>query len=203
MKFSLPKKYWLAILFLIFIFCSFGAYSFSFVLFIFLALALFFSRIKPPVYQEELAYKDGIFYSPVNGTVRSINGNEITIIIPWWRSTGIYLPIKSEIETVKLFEGTNHFRYLPLNSDEEKYSSVKASFISSNNDTYSLSFIKCNLGLWPKFVVMSGDRGMALVNIGNFILGGTAVVNLPADFVVNIDKNTNVYVGETILASRS
>jgi hypothetical protein len=201
MKFSLPKKYWVAAFVFIFITIWFGAFSFALLLFILLALALFFSRIKPPVYQEELAYKDGIFYSPVNGTVHSVSKNELVIIIPWWRSTGIYLPIKSEVETVKLFEGENHFRYLPIR-DDDNYSSVKATFFT-DKDKYSLSFIKCYLGFWPRFRVMSGDRGMALVNIGNFILGGTAIIILPEDFVINIDKNTNVYVGETILASRS
>lgn len=203
MKFSLPKKYWFATFILMFILYSFEAYGLSFILFVIFSLVLFISRIKPPVYQEELAYKDGIFYSPVNGTVRSINENKLTITIPWWRTTGIYLPIKSEVETVKLSEGVSHFRYLPLKSDDKKYSSVKASFISNVGDAYSLLFIKCSLGMWPKFFVMSGDKGMALVNIGNFILGGTAVIELPDEFVVNVDKNTKVYVGETILASRS
>ncbi len=202
MKFSLPKKYWIATLVLIFILTSFGVYGLSFVLFVLLALVLFVSRIKPPVFQEEVAYKDGIFYSPVNGTIRSIDENELVIVVPWWRSTGIYLPIKSEVGTLKLTEGENHFRYFPISDNDEKYSAVKATF-RSDKDTYSLNFIKCFLGLWPKFMVMSGDRGMALVNIGNFILGGTVIIKLPVGFVVNIDENTTVYVGETILASRS
>ena len=202
MKFALPKymHYFLGFL----AFMLFGWYFLFFILLLVTLLLLFFSRLTPPHYQQDLAYKDGIFYSPVNGQVSSIDGNSITVVIPWWRSFGIYLPMKSEIKNVIYNEGNDHFRYFSLKKNAESLSEIKYAMVSflSELGEFSLNFVKCPAGQLPYFQVMAGDRGKALVMIGHFVLGGTVIINLPQEFNVKIKEKVKLSAGETILASR-
>ena len=204
MKFALPKYIHYFLGFLAFVFLLFGLYFLLFILLLITALLLFFSRLTPPHYQQDLAYKDGIFYSPVNGQVSSVNGNSITVVIPWWRSFGIYLPMKSEIKNVIYNEGDDHFRYFSLYKCDQNLADLKYAMVSFLSDLgeYSLNFIKCPAGQLPYFQVMAGDRGKALVMIGHFVLGGTVIINLPQNFNVKIKEKVKLSAGETILASR-
>ena len=204
MKFALPKYMQYCLGFLAFMFLLFGWYFLFFILLLVTVLLLFFSRLTPPHYQQDLAYKDGIFYSPVNGQVSSVDGNSVTVVIPWWRSFGIYLPMKSEIKNVIYNEGNDHFRYFPIKKSPESLTNVKYAMVSFLSDLgeFSLNFVKCPAGQLPYFQVMAGDRGKALVMIGHFVLGGTVIINLPQEFNVKIKEKVKLSAGETILASR-
>jgi len=205
MKFALPDFFHYLFGFLLLLCFLFGFYKLSFIIILIFVLLLFFTRLTSPLYQEELAYKEGIFFSPINGDVVSIEGNNITVIIPWWRSFGIYLPVKSEVKNVIYNEGLSLLRYFKgrLSQDRiDDYQYAEVSFLSDLGE-FSLYFIKCPLGLLPYFQVMPGDRGKALVLTGHFLLGGTVVINLPEKMKIQVSKGMKLSAGETILASQS
>jgi hypothetical protein len=166
-----------------------------------LALILFFFRIRPPEFKGDDIFKDGIYYSPVNGKVGTISKDEknyyITLIVPWWRSCGIYLPIKSEVQLVDHIVSKNGYRY---HIDYQKeYSRSIVSFV--NGDTkYKISFVKCLLGCWPTFYLKSGDRGQALAQIGHFLFGGAVIVEIPIDHNICVKKGEKAFAGESIVA---
>lgn len=201
MKFLVSKEniilFLLALLFL---------YAFSLfqllLLVLLLGLALlYFLRIRPPEYKGEIDYKEGMFYSPVNGYIIGYDKDEtattVNILIPWWRSCGIYMPMGSEVRNIEIEKGKKCFRYFYKKSGEYALSKIS---LSNKEVSFSLSFVKCFLGSWANFYVRPGDRGQSLACMGHYLFGGVVVVKINHDLEVLVKGSDKVFAGETILA---
>lgn len=203
MKFLVSKeKVVTSVLFVLFLYWL-GLVKLLLVFLLVASIVLFFTRIRPPEYKGETAYKEGIFYSPVNGHVigltKSSTHNLVTVLVPWWRSCGLYLPMKSELEQVENGKGEKCFRY--LYSADKEYSFIKLLF-RSNDFEYSLTFVKCLLGSWPAFYMNSGDKGKALARMGHYLLGGVVSIAVPLEVEVVSKAGEKLFAGETIMARK-
>lgn len=175
---------------------------------------LFFSRRLPPAFQEDGALKEGVLFSPVNGKVSVINeeidhdvygknSKEVVLISPWWREHGIYFPTKAEINNLSYIGNRGHFRFLSHNifkPEKKREPSLTLGMSSSHSSPFGIDFYKCPTGFWPKILTIPGDRGKAQVNMGFFGLGGTTVLNLPAEYEITVKEGSEVIAGQTIIA---
>ncbi|MDC1174125.1 hypothetical protein OAT67_01920 [Bacteriovoracaceae bacterium] len=178
------------------------------------AIILFLTRKKKDNYREDDLIKNDMVYSPVNGKVRSITKNvdhklfgsqltQVEIVIPFWKETGLFLPMTLEIKDMIVEKGRERWRWtgspLPDQKDQLK-AGLAVSCLSVNGTQLGLQFFKCYLGFWPELRVIPGDRGKVQVNFGFFPFGGTVVLYLPSNYEILIDRNTEMIAGQTIVA---
>lgn len=200
---------------------SLAVFALSGVAWIFLPLLLFyistliiFRRTHSPYRDNVINRSEDMVYAPANARILSIkegvdhvifgrNLKEIHMGIPWWKESGLYLPLKAEVKDFQSRDGKSFFRFnsKPL-ADQ---SSIAVSGICLSLETIKkqfvgMQFIKCSLGQWPELVLMPGDRGKERANIGFFPFGGTVVLFLPENYDILISKNNEVIAGETVIA---
>ena len=163
-------------------------------------------------FRDDPVVTKGVIFSPANGKIVHIEHNvshgmygdqmiEVQIMIPWWKETGVSMPLSAEIRTLLVLKGQSFFRYHKaeevIGTKEGKGVSVA---LDNRGETVGLTFFKCKLGLWPELMVMPGDRGGRRVNIGYFPFGGTVMLYLPKKYEILMKINDEVNAGETILA---
>ncbi len=218
MRFFLNNSFYLISAFIFFCLWFFGLYTFLGIYLLFLIIIGFFTRRISPHHQEDAFLKEGVFYAPVNGRVRSIVQNikhpkfgddliEVSFTISWIREAGLYLPTGSEVLDLFYEKGKSFFRYFfHLERDGlDKYSGVYLKFKSVNGEQkeYGIQVIKCILGQWPKVRVIPGDRGRAQVNFGFLGLGGTVLLYLPSQYEILVKDGQLATAGQTIIAART
>ena len=186
-----------------------------FPLVIFYIGTLWFFRSKSHVYRDNVVNRaDGLIYAPVNARVLSVrsgvdhvifgkNLKEIQMGIPWWKETGIFLPVKSEIKDFQSKDGKSFFRFTSEPMPDQSNMSVagvSVTLATPKKEFIGMQFVKCLLGQWPELAVMPGDRGKERVNIGFFPFGGTVLLFLPENYDILINKDGEVIAGETVIA---
>ena len=208
----LPKFYHFVFIFLICFFFFFG-----FPILIPLApyaLLLYLTRKSKGHYKEDSSLKNNMVYGPVNGKVLSVKknvnhkifGNDLTQIqiqIPFWRETGVFLPMTLEITDMIVQKGREWWRWSGAELPDQKDKVMPGLSVTCqgvNGADIGIQFHKCYLGFWPELRVIPGDRGKVQVNIGFFPFGGTVVLYLPSNYEILIDKNNEMIAGQTIVA---
>lgn len=197
---------------------SLGLYKLLAVVVFIIIITAFFTRRISPHHREDYFLKEGVFYSPVNARVKSINHGiehpkfgedltEVVFTISWFREAGLYLPTASEVLELFYEKGKGFFRYFfDIEHDLlDKYSGVSLRLKSTGSDhkEYGIQVIKCFLGSWPKVRVIPGDRGSAQVNFGFLGLGGTVLLYLPSQCEILVKNGQLAIAGQTIIAARS
>jgi hypothetical protein len=179
------------------------------------SLLLFLFRKKRDLSKENEATTQGVVFSPISGSIKSIEKdiqhdfygselNRIIITVHPWNEYGVYLPCSAEI--IDLSEKNNtkeYFRYKKISKTEDKFN-LGTNFLlkSDNQNNIGMQFIKCPFGMQQKIIVTPGDRGVRQANIGFMGLGGTIIMYLPLNYEILIDKKAKVLAGETLMACR-
>ena len=216
MRFFLNNSFYTLSFIILFLLWIFGLYTFLGLYLLFFIVTAFLTRRISPHHQEDFLLKEGVFYAPVNGRIRSITPNvnhpkfgddfiEVAMTISWIREAGVYLPTRSEVMDLSYKRGKTLFRYL-FDLDHHslaEYSGVflKLKAVVSERE-YGIQIIKCALGLWPQLRVIPGDRGRAQVNFGFLGLGGTVLLYLPAQYEILVKESQLTTAGQTIIAAR-
>ncbi len=218
MRFFLNNSFYILSVFILIFSWLFGLYSILGIYLLFIALTAFFMRRISPHHQEDALLKDGVFYAPVNGRVRSIRTGvshpklgddyiEVSFSVSWIRESGLYFPTRSEVLDLFYEKGKSFFRYFfELDSEViDKYSGVYLKFRTINGEQkeYGIQVLKCNLGMWPSVRVIPGDRGKAQVNFGFLGLGGTVLLYLPSQYEILVKDGQLTTAGQTIIAART
>lgn len=177
-------------------------------------------RKSTSAYLEDIAFKKGVLFSPVNGRIVNITKNlelpdmegkwsEVKVIINPWNETGIYLPTKVEIEDFSLTGRKPHLRYLPWSkkgkeeNKEDEREKLSLTIKDEMENLIKMVFVRCYVGGRPEIFVMPGDRGKQQANIGHFPFGGTLFLYLPEKYEILIGELDQVVAGETLLAGLS
>lgn len=212
LKSYLPAKFNTLVVILFVIFWLLGLYKILTVLVFFYAALYIVLRKSRNDFRDDPITTKGVIFSPSNGKIINVEHNvshgmygeqliEIQIMIPWWKETGVFLPLSCEIKNLLLLKGQSFFRYKKavevLGSREGKGVGLA---LDNRGESIGLTFLKCKLGLWPELMVMPGDRGGRRVNIGYFPFGGTVMLYLPKKYEILVKINDEVNAGETIFA---
>lgn len=197
------------VFFICWVMAYYKALAFLFVAYIILYISL---RKNRNDFRDDPMITKGVIFSPANGRIIHIEQNvshgmygdqlmEVQILIPWWKETGVSMPLSAEIRTLLVLRGQSFFRYKKaeevIGTQEGKGVALA---LDNRGETVGLTFFKCKLGLWPELMVMPGDRGGRRVNIGYFPFGGTVMLYLPKKYEILFKINDEVTAGETILA---
>ncbi len=210
----LPFIYHFIFLLLLAVFWLLGSFFFGLIIFFSYSIVLLLFRKNPSAYQVEPAFKKGVVFSPVNGSVKSIDYNiidtktnlkltRITLIINPWNESGIYLPIASEIQEFFITGLRPLFRYKrfrPKKLQEKELEKLSLTLQGVDLGIIRMEFIRCVIGLLPEIIVMPGDRGKEQANIGHFPFGGTLLLYLPDNYEILVEEAGKVLAGESLLA---
>lgn len=212
LKSYLPAKFntiAFTIFFFLWVFSFYKTLGIAFVAYVLLYISL---RRNRNDFRDDPIVTKGVIFAPANGKIVHIENNvshgtygdqliEVQIMIPWWKETGVSMPLSAEIRTLLVLKGQSFFRY---HKAEEKIGTREGKGVSlaldNRGETVGLTFLKCKLGLWPELMIMPGDRGGRRVNIGYFPFGGTVMLYLPKKYEILLKTNDEVTAGETILA---
>jgi uncharacterized membrane protein len=212
LKSYLPARFNTLAFILFFILWIFGLYKILLVLFLAYIILYLSLRKDRNDFRDDPVVTKGVIFAPANGKIVHIEHNvshgmygdqmvEIQIMIPWWKETGVSLPLSSEIRTLLVLKGQSFFRYhKAVEVIGTKEGKGVALALDNRGETVGLTFFKCKLGLWPELMVMPGDRGGRRVNIGFFPFGGTVMLYLPKKYEILMKINDEVNAGESILA---
>ena len=158
---------------------------------------------------------DDLVKSPVNGQVISIREgvnhqvfgqdlSEVSLIIPHFFESGLYLPIHGEIEYSKKFPFREHFRYRKSSKwgggEDESYRGALVTIRGPEGRVLGLQMVKCFLGLAPKIWILPGDKGKAGARFGHFPLGGSIFCYFSKDYKVITKVGDKLRGGESVLA---
>lgn len=217
MRFFLNNSFYIISVIISLALWGLGFYKFLALYLLVVIMVSFFHRRISPHHQEDYFLKEGVFYAPVNGRVKSIKQGvehpkfgkdltEVTFTISWLREAGLYFPTGSEVLELFYEKGKSFFRYFfdIEHSALEKYSGVYLKLKSTNSEQkeYGIQVVKCILGSWPKVRVVPGDRGRAQVNFGFLGLGGTVLLYLPSQCEILVKNSQLAIAGQTIIAAR-
>ncbi len=212
LKSYLPAKFntlALIIFFFLWVFSFYKILTVAFLAYVVLYISL---RRNRNDFRDDPITTKGVIFAPANGKIIHIENNvshgmygdqlvEVQIMIPWWKETGVSMPLSAEIKTLLVLKGQSFFRF---HHAVEKIGTREgkgvALALDNRGETVGLTFFKCKLGLWPELMVMPGDRGGRRVNIGYFPFGGTVMLYLPKKYEILLKINDEVTSGETILA---
>ena len=130
------------------------------------------------------------YHCPVDGRISGvspeINGefSEVKIATPWWKRSGIYLPLDGEVTDIEPRPGK----------------SVDVRVQGSRQNPVVLNIHKGFLGGMPKLRIIPGDRGQVTAPIGWAPWGGAIHVYLPQECEILVEEGNQVRVGKNPLA---
>lgn len=185
----------------------FGGLLANFSWYLILALVIFCFRQKKIKYKDNTIQTEELLVSPFNGKVARIQvndeGTQITIVQPWFREIGLYLPMDCEIINVLKIRGNSFFRYSNLDklkNASKPYYEYFMELQTKNKKFVKLRMFKCFAGLKPSLSVLGGDRGKTAARYGFFPFGGTMVMIFGHGSDILVNENENVIAGETLIA---
>lgn len=172
-----------------------------------LAGTIFCFRQKKLKYKDNSIQADELLVAPFNGKVARIQvndeGTQITIIQPWFREIGLYLPMDCDVINVLKIRGSSFFRYGDLEKLKNLSKTYYEYFIelqTKNKKFVKLRMFKCFGGLKPSLSVLGGDRGKTGARYGFFPFGGTLIMIFGHGSDILVSENENVIAGETLIA---
>ena len=204
LKNYLSKKFhFIVISILAFIGLLGAALSFWFTILFYVLSLIAFRKGRSSREDRDDASLPNMITSPVNGRVVGIKregycalfeskSQEIKIVIPWWKETGIYLPKSGEIKDISFNKGVSHFRYTQY--PDSPHFTHFISLEGQQGLLIGLGLLRCLLGGKAKLKVAPGDRGKQEANIGHFPLGGTLFLYLPEKCEILVEKGDQVAV---------
>ena len=148
-------------------------------------------------------------YAPVCGKIlqiRQINncpfsGNkaiEIKIVIPWWRETGLYLPITGIIKEINFKDNMNDFSNIK-HSESLSFESY-ISLEDQKSRVFGIGFPTAPFKRKAIFKVTPGDRGKRGANIGRLPWRSVLFLYLPEKYEILIQDGNYVTVDNGPLA---
>jgi len=180
---------------------------------VFYGLTLYVYRKENKDFLESHHSTEGVVLSPANGTVQSIRSSvdhavfgpscvEILISIPWWKEWGLRMPITGEIIDSQIKKNRSYFRFFSLSEGDSTIdnSGIFYTFQTAKGDKIGLQFLPCPLGLSPQIILMPGDRGMRVANMGFFPFGGSVLIFLGQNYEIMVNVGDQITSGETPLA---
>jgi phosphatidylserine decarboxylase len=191
----------------------FRFYLVAFVAAIFYGILIYVYRKEHKDFLESQHSTEGVVLSPVNGVVQSVRssvdheifGNsclEILISIPWWKEWGIRMPVTGEVVDSQEIKNKSYFRYFSLQDGDSTTvnSGTFYTFLTPKGEKIGLQFLPCPLGLSPQIVLMPGDRGSRVANMGFFPFGGSVLIFLSQNYEIMVNIGDQITSGETPLA---
>ena len=158
--------------------------------------------------------RGSIIYAPLRGKLIDVKRNTRHILfgeglirlrfaMPIISEMGIYLPAQVTIRDVFPSEGETYNRYSrksPVFDSLEGLSGVTLLMETPIKSLIGLQIIECPIGAAPFIYVLPGDRGQAGAAIGCLPFGGTALLYLPGNFEILVEKNAMVIPGGSQMA---
>lgn len=193
-----------------------GLYLFSLLILAFIVgVGYLFRKRNAPMQTKRTDY--GVLKSPISGKVISVrsgidhaefgsNLSEIKLILHHGSEIGVYLPCAATFEKVAKLNDKEILRFqksITLDQSASSYGGTIVSLLDEKNSKFGLQFIKCFMGMEPRFNVLAADKGVAGARFGSFPLGGTVLVYLGEEFNVIVKENDRIFAGSTPIASKS
>lgn len=205
MKFFYISKSTFFIFFLIFCFFAIlsNIYFLIFWVVIFGSSLYLFRKKKINSHEDQVTTK-GTIYAPVSGSVFDIwkdndGRTNVTLLTNLLDHYGLYMPCSGSIVDLSFREDSYIYRIFSSESFKGKFNSEIVMKDNLGNEI-KLRFLRFFTSRKPEFVVLPGDRGMRMANIGYVPFGGMTSVVIPENFEVVVSKNDNVYATDSIIA---
>lgn len=185
----------------------FGGLLANLIWYLILAGIIFCFRQKKLKYKDNTIQAGELLVAPLNGKIARIQvndeGTQITIVQPWFREIGLYLPMDCEVTNVLKIRGSSFFRYSELSKLKglgKTYYEYFMELQTKNKKFVKLRMFKCFAGLKPSLSVLGGDRGKTGARYGFFPFGGTMIMIFGNGSDILVNENDNVIAGETLIA---
>lgn len=191
----------------------FGLITIAFLAILFYAAVVYLYRKENKDFLEAHHASEGVVLSPVHGTVQSVRscvdhpvfgsaGVEILISIPWWKEWGLRMPITGEVIDSQVKKDSTFFRLFSLKQTDSSLQNTGTffTFLTAKGEKIGLQFLSGPLGLSPQMVLMPGDRGMRVANMGFFPFGGSVLIFLSQNYEIMVNVGDQLTSGETPLA---
>jgi hypothetical protein len=152
------------------------------------------------------------FFSPVNGRIKALEENatapqytgkwkSIVIKTRPTQEMGIFMPLNAEVKDMVAHPGKRLWRILgPMAGKKDECEYFRLTLHSWDGEDILLDFYPFFFGARPQIVLLPGDKGRKLVNIGHFPFGGQVVVYLPEKYEIIVQEDEAAIAGETLLA---
>lgn len=185
----------------------FGGLLANLIWYLIFAAVVFCFRQKKLKHKDNPIQAEELLVSPLNGKVVKIQvndeGTQITIVQPWFREIGLYIPLDCDVINVLKIRGSSFFRYSnleKLRAQGKTYYEYFMELQTKNKKFVKLRMFKCFAGLKPSLSVLGGDRGKTGARYGFFPFGGTMVMIFGHGSDILVRENENVIAGETLIA---
>lgn len=208
----LSLKSRIVFLFLILICGLFGS-TLQLLVVTFLFIGAYFLFRKRDIFKAGKQQSDNsCFYAPVNGKIVDVisesdskpNFTLVRVAIMWWKEMGLFLPVDSEVVGLINRPGIPFYRFgdsALLHGSDRVFSSFTLELESTAGDRYEMKLVRCPTGSAANTYLEIGDIAKQLVNIGDFLLGGTVLLYLPKKYEILVKKGDSIIAGQTVLAN--
>ncbi len=190
------------------IFCFCAILSNIYFLFLWIALfgvTLFLFRKKKINHLEDQITTQGTIFAPVSGSVFDIwvddsGDTNVTLLTNLFDHYGIYMPCSGSVVDLSFFK--DQYIYRVFNRDTYKKDKAIAKIIvkDSLENEIEMSFIRFFTSRRPELVVLPGDKGRRMANLGYIPFGGLTTIRIPEKYEVVVSNNDNVYATDSIIA---
>ena len=205
MKFFYISKSTFFLYFLIF--CFFAILSNIYFLIFWILIfgtTLYLFRKKKINNREDQVTTKGTLYAPVSGSVLDIwkddtGRTNVTLLTNLFDHYGLYMPTSGSILDLSFREDTYIYRAFSRDSFKDKYNAEIIIGDNLNNEI-KLRFLRFFTSRKPELVILPGDKGMRMANMGYVPFGGMTSVVIPENYEVVVSKNDNVYATDSIIA---
>ncbi len=152
---------------------------------------------------DEQVTTSGTIYAPVTGAVLDIWDEDgysyISILTNLLDEYGIYMPCSAEVSDLAYYKDAYIYRVHNREANRQKRL-AQITFRDKLGNLIKVRFLRFFSSGRPQLVILPGDKGRRMANIGYFPFGGITTISLPADFKVSVKKNDNIYATESIIA---
>ena len=205
MKFFYISKSTFFTFFLIFCLCVvFSNIYFLFFWLVFFSVTLFLFRKKKINYREDQITTKGTIFAPVSGSVLDIwvdqdGAKNVTLLTNLFDHYGIYMPSSGAVVDLSILKDDYVYRLFTGDSFKGK-DNTEIVFMDSLGNEIKLRLLRFFSSRRPELVILPGDRGMRMANMGYIPFGGLTTLVIPDNFEVVVSKNDNVYATDSIIA---
>ncbi|MEI8346971.1 MAG: hypothetical protein WCG27_05865 [Pseudomonadota bacterium] len=210
----LPNRYHFAVLVLLALAYMVGHWAWDWIILFFYLLTFYLFRKRQSNPWDHPINIEHAFFSPINGKVVDIKNPALNPPLPGkykavrlrttlFQEMGIFMPLSAEVRDLVVHLGKRLFRLWHFPKSEakrEKLEYVRLILHTWERDDIVLDFYPYFFGARPQIVLLPGDRGKKLVNIGLFPFGGQVVVYLPEKYEILVTSKDVALAGETLLA---
>jgi len=161
-------------------------------------------------FQDTLSNTPDICLSPISGKVvaiykdkesREFEGkvSKIRILLPFWKSYGLYFPFSSQVEIVEHKAGVKIWRLAKIGDFTNIAKHYSVVLKNKLGHKVQIEIPQCKLGGETEVWIRPGDKARAAACFGYVPFGTYFDICFPNDSEILINENEKVYAGQTVL----